>query len=171
MPGPPGAPSSAALTWCGPSGAPGTRAQEATISPVAASTHSPTPRTHRGRDAGAGSAPLLLPLTRLERQPGPRVESLQGQPSRGRLTPQRDPGPGGGNTARGLQRPRGHLTTAPPSHQTQAPCRGHGETPGELESCRPQWRQKRLHAQLLPAAITDKEALQSLRAPSTTFAG
>ena len=50
--------------------------------------------------------------------------------------------------------------------------RGRSEAPGELEESRqPRWRQKRFHARLLPAAGTDKETLQSLRAPSTTSAG
>lgn len=58
--------------------------------------------------------------------PGETAGSPAGVPLRpalwGKADPQRDPGPGGRNAARGLRHPRGRLTTAPPSHQTQAPC-------------------------------------------------
>ena len=122
--------------------------------------------------------PLLPPSTCLGRQPGPRVESLRGQTSGGRLTPQWAAQQGPGLTGRWEQRERSVVSQGPSHHRAAIPsdpgphARGRSEAPGELqESRQPRWRQKRFHARLLPAAGTDKETLQSLWAPSTTSAG
>ena len=180
VPDPLRAPSSAALTWCGPSGAPRMKAQEATVSPVSVSTHSPTPcpRGARSQRCRGWLSPSCLLQHAWEDSRVPGWSPSEARPPGGRLTPHWAAQQGPGLTGRWEQRERSVVSQGPSHHRAAIPsdpgphARGRSEAPGELqESRQPRWRQKRFHAQLLPAAGTDKETLQSLRAPSTTSAG